>query len=115
LSFWDLRSHYRKHMESTRLWSKLCSRVREPCELELFRTGLSRRTISLRVSERKFATPITLGPRAVGWIEAEITDWIAQRIVQSRKAARWQRGCGAAKSKTWRDFRGRQRSMRANG
>jgi prophage regulatory protein len=52
-----------------------------------FRTGLSRSTIYLRVSEGKFPKPITLGPRAVGWIDAEIADWIAQRIAQSRKAA----------------------------
>ncbi len=51
------------------------------------RTGLSRSTIYLRVSEGTFPKPITLGPRAVGWIEAEISDWIARRIALSRKAA----------------------------
>lgn len=50
------------------------------------RTGLSRSTIYLRVSEGSFPRPIALGPRSVGWIEAEIADWIAQRIAQSRKA-----------------------------
>lgn len=51
------------------------------------RTGLSRSTIYLRVAEGTFPKSVALGPRAVGWIEAEITEWIAQRIADSRKAA----------------------------
>lgn len=47
-------------------------------------TGLSRSTIYLRVSQGSFPKPISLGARAVGWVESEITDWIAQRIQQSR-------------------------------
>ncbi len=49
------------------------------------RTGLSRSTIYLRLSQGEFPKPISLGPRAVGWIESEITDWIAARIAASRK------------------------------
>jgi len=51
------------------------------------RTGLSRSTIYLRVSEGCFPKPISLGGRAVGWIEAEIQDWLEKRIEASRKAA----------------------------
>ncbi|MCP4995521.1 MAG: AlpA family transcriptional regulator [Gammaproteobacteria bacterium] len=52
------------------------------------RTGLSRSTIYLRISEGSFPKPITLGGgRAVGWIEAEINDWLNQQIEASRKAA----------------------------
>jgi prophage regulatory protein len=51
------------------------------------RTGLSRSTIYLRVSEGTFPKPISLGRRAVGWIEAEISEWLAGRIEASRKAA----------------------------
>jgi len=40
------------------------------------RTGLSRSTIYLRISEGHFPTPIPLGGRAVGWIETEIDDWL---------------------------------------
>lgn len=47
-------------------------------------TGLSRSTIYLRVSQGSFPKPISLGARAVGWVESEITDWITQRIQQSR-------------------------------
>lgn len=52
------------------------------------RTGLSRSTIYLRVSEGSFPAPVSLGGRAVGWIEAEVNDWLAKRIEASRKAAR---------------------------
>ncbi len=47
-------------------------------------TGVSRSTIYMWVADKKFPAPISLGPRAVGWIESEIADWIAQRIQQSR-------------------------------
>lgn len=50
------------------------------------RTGLSRSTIYLRVSQGTFPTPINLGPRAVGWIETEIEDWLLRQIAESRKA-----------------------------
>ena len=51
------------------------------------RTGLSRSTIYLRVAEGTFPAPVNLGARAVGWIESEISDWLAARIEASRKAA----------------------------
>jgi len=50
------------------------------------RTGLSRSTIYLRVAEGSFPAPVSLGGRAVGWIEAEVDDWLARRIEASRKA-----------------------------
>lgn len=51
------------------------------------RTGLSRSTIYLRVSKGTFPKPVSLGPRAVGWIEAEVQQWLEQRIEQSRQSA----------------------------
>jgi len=51
------------------------------------RTGLSRSTIYLRISEGSFPKPISLGGRAVGWVEAEVNDWLNQQIEASRKAA----------------------------
>ena len=44
------------------------------------RTKLSRSTIYSRVADGTFPEPISLGPRAVGWIEAEVEDWLQQRI-----------------------------------
>ena len=52
------------------------------------RTGLSRSTIYLRIAEGSFPTPVSLGGRAVGWIEAEVNDWLKQQIEASRQAAR---------------------------
>ena len=49
------------------------------------RTGLSRSTIYLAISEGRFPKPIHLSERAVGWIDSEIDDWISERIEESRK------------------------------
>jgi len=48
------------------------------------RTGLSRSTIYLRISNREFPTPISLGGRSVGWIESEINEWIENQVNLSR-------------------------------
>ena len=50
-------------------------------------TGLSRSTVYNRISEGSFPAPISLGGRAVGWIEAEIQGWLEERIQASRKTA----------------------------
>ena len=49
-------------------------------------TGLSRSTIYLRVAEGRFPKPVSLGGRAVGWLENEIQEWLQRRIDASRKA-----------------------------
>lgn len=51
-------------------------------------TGLSRSSIYLKISEKKFPFPIKLGARAVGWVEEEIEDWINLQIEQSGKKLR---------------------------
>lgn len=48
------------------------------------RTGLSRSTIYVRIAEGEFPKPILLGPRAVGWLDTEIEDWVARRIRATR-------------------------------
>ena len=50
------------------------------------RTGLSRSTIYLRISEDRFPKPVSLGGRAVGWVEAEVDDWLTHQIQSSREA-----------------------------
>lgn len=50
------------------------------------RTGISRSNIYKLMSEGLFPKSISLGARAVGWIEAEINEWIEQRIESSRKS-----------------------------
>ena len=51
------------------------------------RTGLSRSTIYLLISQGRFPKPVSLGLRAVGWTEESVSSWIEQRIEASRKSA----------------------------
>jgi prophage regulatory protein len=48
------------------------------------RTGLSRSTIYLRISDGTFPRPISLGARAVGWLEAEVEAWLSALVQRSR-------------------------------
>ena len=48
------------------------------------RTGLSRSTIYVRVADGSFPKPVRLGARAIGWIEAEVDQWIRRQIAASR-------------------------------
>ena len=50
-------------------------------------TGLSRSTIYLRISEGTFPKPVNLGGRAVGWLDAEVQQWLQRQIEASRKSA----------------------------
>lgn len=59
------------------------------------RTGLSRSTIyaKLRHNPKRpgdfdpsFPKPISVGAKAVGWIEAEIDAWLTAQIEKSRRA-----------------------------
>jgi len=50
------------------------------------RTSLSRSSIYKQVADGTFPHPISLGARAVGWIESEVDQWIASRIAASRGA-----------------------------
>ena len=53
------------------------------------RTGLSRSSIYSRIKDGAFPAPISLGDnaRAVGWVESEVEDWIAQQVAKRRAAA----------------------------
>lgn len=51
------------------------------------RTGLSRSTIYDGVNAGTFPKPINLGRQSVGWVEAEIEQWIRERIAASRNAS----------------------------
>lgn len=48
------------------------------------RLQLSRSWIYQQIALDQFPRPISLGARAVGWIESEVDDWLEQRITQSR-------------------------------
>ncbi len=51
------------------------------------RTGLARSTIYDRMKAGIFPAPISLGAKAVGWIESEIDAWLNAQIEKSRKVA----------------------------
>ena len=48
------------------------------------RTGLSRSSIYLKISEGTFPKPVSLGARAIGWLESEVDEWLESRIEASR-------------------------------
>ncbi len=50
------------------------------------RTGLSRTTIHVRVTNGSFPRPIKIGVRAIGWLESDIADWITRQVEQSRNS-----------------------------
>lgn len=52
------------------------------------RTGRSRSSIYADIKAGRFVAPISIGPRAVGWLEHEIDAWLEARIAAS---------CGGAK------------------
>ena len=65
------------------------------------RTGLSRSTIYLRVSRGAFPAPVSLGGRAVGWIEAEVNAWLAAQIKKRRTIAPAGRGLRRRRVSGW--------------
>jgi prophage regulatory protein len=48
------------------------------------RTGLARSTIYLYIQQGAFPKPVTLGRRAVGWLESEVSAWITERVRVAR-------------------------------
>lgn len=48
------------------------------------RTGLARSTIYHHIQAGTFPRPIPLGPRAVGWLESDVSNWIAERVHLAR-------------------------------
>jgi prophage regulatory protein len=50
------------------------------------RTGLARSTIYERVKSGSFPAPVSLGAKAVGWVESEVDAWLTRQIEASRRA-----------------------------
>lgn len=48
------------------------------------RTGLSRSTIYARIKAGQFRPPISLGARAVGWLESDVEEFINSCVNVSR-------------------------------
>lgn len=43
-------------------------------------TGLGRTSVYKFMSENRFPQSVSLGDRAVAWVESEVQDWILERI-----------------------------------
>lgn len=52
------------------------------------RTGLSRSTIYQYIKDGVFPKPVPFGPRAVGRLESDVSDWIAGRVKIARDGGR---------------------------
>ena len=50
-----------------------------PRRAVLARIGIGRTTLYRWIGESAFPRPVAVGPRAVRWLESEVTDWIAAR------------------------------------
>ncbi|MFN7887256.1 MAG: helix-turn-helix transcriptional regulator, partial [Betaproteobacteria bacterium] len=50
------------------------------------RTGLSRSSLYEYITDGRFPPPVPLGPRAVGWLESEVSDWINARVKLARQS-----------------------------
>lgn len=50
----------------------------------LRRCGISNTTLHRLIHAGDFPPSIRVGPRAVAWVEAEVSDWIKQRIYAGR-------------------------------
>jgi len=50
------------------------------------KTGLSRSSIYLRMTKDDFPKSISLGDRAIGWLESDIEQWLEDKIAASKSA-----------------------------
>jgi prophage regulatory protein len=48
------------------------------------KTGLSRSSIYLRMSKGEFPKSISLGDRAIGWLESDVEQWLEDKIEASK-------------------------------
>lgn len=47
-------------------------------------TGLARSTIYEKMSAKVFPSSIALGPKSVGWLEADVQRWIGDKVGKTR-------------------------------
>lgn len=50
----------------------------------LARTALANSTLYRLMNAGDFPQSVSIGPRAVAWVETEVEDWIEQRIAAGR-------------------------------
>jgi prophage regulatory protein len=62
------------------------------------KTGLAKSTIYKKIALKQFPSPISLGTKAVGWLESDIADWIESMI---RKSANDNKAAEPIKKHEW--------------
>lgn len=55
------------------------------------KVGLSHSVIYKKINEGEFPAPVPIGGRSVAWLEAELDDWIQQRIAEREQTALYQK------------------------
>jgi prophage regulatory protein len=60
-----------------------CSILRLPTVIQ--QTGKSRTSIYAEIKLGLFPKPVKLGARSVGWLSAEIDEWIQKCVAESRQ------------------------------
>jgi prophage regulatory protein len=84
---------YKSHGSPQKVWVFMAVQIlRRP--MVQSRTGLSRSAIYLKIAQGTFPKPISLGARAVGWLDAEVEEWLSDRIKLSRASAIQPQGQG---------------------
>ncbi|MFT5707249.1 MAG: prophage regulatory protein [Oceanospirillaceae bacterium] len=56
--------------------------LRLPTVIEI--TGLSRSSIYLRMNNEEFPQSISLGGRAIAWLEEDVNQWLEDKIAESK-------------------------------
>jgi prophage regulatory protein len=54
-------------------------------------TGLSRSSVYQKISNGDFPKAISLGTRAVGWLESDVEAWIGHKVAASRSLSKERR------------------------
>ncbi len=52
------------------------------------KTGVGRSTIYAKIAADQFPKPIKLGTRSIGWVEADIDNWLSDKVRASRPESR---------------------------
>lgn len=69
------------------------------------RVGLSRSTIYEAISRNEFPASVSLGARAVGWLESEIDAWLESRVSASKATAVTKSNASTAQDTRIRSFK----------
>ena len=50
------------------------------------KTGLAKSTVYKHIADNQFPNSVSLGKRAVAWLESEVEEWMLERIAERDEA-----------------------------